>query len=105
MFKTLLELYRRFSTGTYALWYPVVERARINELERKIQASSLNNVQLVELAQQNDSHEYGMTASGLIIVNPPWTLKSEMELALPYLAKQLGLAGQGSYRIKQLKDE
>lgn len=101
----ILQLYQRFATGTYVLWYPVVERPRINELERKIQASNLKNVQLFELAQQADSHEYGMTASGMIVINPPWTLKAAMETALPFLAEQLGMANQGSYRIKQLKDE
>ena len=105
VFETILQLYKRFATGTIALWYPVVERQRINELEQKITASSLQNVQLFELAQQNDSQQPGMTASGMIVVNPPWTLKAEMQLALPMLAEHLGIGTQGSYRIKQLKDE
>lgn len=103
--ETLSQLYKRFATGTYALWYPVVERQRINELESKIADSQLNNVQLFELAQAADSDQYGMNASGMIVVNPPWTLKAEMEQALPYLAQQLGDNEQGSYRIKQLKAE
>ncbi len=102
---TLIQLHRRFATGTYALWYPVVERQRINELEQKIAASQLSNVQLFELGQVADSDQLGMNASGMIVVNPPWTLKAEMEQVLPYLAKQLGMNGQGSYRIKQLKGE
>ena len=103
--ETFMQLYKRFTTGTYALWYPVVDRSRINKLEKKIENSQLKNVQLFELAQLADSQEHGMTASGMIVVNPPWTLKSEMQQALPYLAEHLGLANQGSYRIKQLKDE
>ena len=103
--ETIMQLHRRFATGTYALWYPVVQRQRIDELEQKIVASSLRNVQLFELAQLADSDEQGMTASGMIIVNPPWTLQVEMQQALPFLAEKLGLANQGSYRIKQLKDE
>ena len=105
VFETIMQLYKRFATGTIALWYPVVERQRINELEQKITASSLQNVQLFELAQLNDSQQPGMSASGMIVVNSPWTLKAEMQLALPILADQLGIGGQGSYRIKQLKDE
>jgi len=105
VFDMLIQLYKRFATGSFALWYPVVERSRIDELEHKIQASQLKNVQLFELAQQVDSQEYGMTANGMIVINPPWTLKAEMEQALPYLAKQLGIDDQGSYRIKQLKAE
>lgn len=105
VFTSIMQLYKRFATGTIALWYPVVERQRINELEQKITASSLQNVQLFELAQLNDSQQRGMTASGMIVVNPPWTLKTQMQLALPVLAEQLGIDGQGSFRFKQLKDE
>ncbi len=105
VFEAIMQLYKRFATGTIALWYPVVERQRINELEQKITASSLQNVLLFELAQLNDTQQLGMTASGMIVVNPPWTLQAEMQLALPMLAEQLGIGKQGSYRIKQLKDE
>ncbi|RLA21796.1 MAG: 23S rRNA (adenine(2030)-N(6))-methyltransferase RlmJ, partial [Gammaproteobacteria bacterium] len=62
-------------------------------------------VQLFELAQLKDSQQLGMTASGIIVVNPPWRLQAEMQVALPYLAEQLGIGKQGGYRIKQLKDE
>lgn len=103
--EVIMQLVKRFATGSYALWYPVVDRSRIIKIEQIIQASSLKNVQLFELAQLVDNQEFGMTASGMIVVNPPWTLKAEMQQALPYLAEKLGLANQGSYRIKQLKDE
>jgi len=103
--KTLTAMYQRFATGTYALWYPVVERARIEKMETTIQASSLRNVQLFELGQQQDSPALGMTASGMIVINPPWTLKAEMEILLPYLTKKLGIDQQGNYRIKQLNSE
>jgi len=105
VFELLEQLYKRFATGTYALWYPVVDRARIDNLERMIKASALRNVQLFELAQSADSDLHGMTASGMIVINPPWTLKAEMEEALPYLAKHLGLNKAGSYRVEQLKME
>lgn len=105
VFETILQLYKRFATGTFALWYPVVQRQRIDELEQKILASSLRNVQLFELAQLADNDAQGMTASGMIVVNPPWTLQAEMQQALPFLADKLGMADQGGYRIKQLKDE
>jgi len=82
-----------------------VERQRINELEQQILSSSLQNVQLFELGQLADSQELGMTASGMIVVNPPWTLKAEMQQTLPYLVEHLGLGNQGHYRIEQLKDE
>jgi 23S rRNA (adenine2030-N6)-methyltransferase len=57
------------------------------------------------LGIKTDTHEYGMTASGMIVVNPPWTLAAEMRLALPWLANALGIDGAGLYRIETLAGE
>ena len=100
----LIAMHQRFSTGTYALWYPVVDRRRNQVLERAIQTSGIKNVQLFELGIAPDSSEHGMTASGLIIVNPPWTLMSEMQTILPWLVDILG-NGTGFYRIQTLVEE
>lgn len=100
--ETLLKAHRRFATGVYAIWYPVVERSRIEVLERSIAASGIRRVQLFELGIRSDSRGYGMTACGMLVVNPPWGLRGEMELLLPYLAGVLGEAGEGHYRIREL---
>lgn len=103
--ETLIQMHNRFATGTYALWYPVVERHRNQKLEQAIKTSGLKNVQLFELGIKTDTHEYGMTASGMIVVNPPWTLASEMQQTLPWLAKVLGIEDAGRYRIETLAEE
>ena len=103
--ETLVQMHKRFATGTYALWYPVVERPRNQQLERAIKTSGLKNVQLFELGIKTDTHEHGMTASGMIVVNPPWTLAADMQSVLPWLAEVLGIAGAGSYRIETLVGE
>lgn len=102
---TLIKLHRRFASGVYAVWYPVVERRRINSLERTIEGSGIKNVQLYELGIRADRAESGMTANGMIVVNPPWTLRSEMETVLPYLARTLGEHDEGFYRIRELAGE
>jgi 23S rRNA (adenine2030-N6)-methyltransferase len=98
-------MYQRFATGTYALWYPVVDRRRNKELERALQVSGIKNIQLFELGIQPDSNEHGMTASGMIVINPPWTLYPEMQQVLPWLAGILGNEGTGFYRIQILTGE
>lgn len=103
--ETLSHYYQRFATGTFALWYPVVERRRNQQLERAIQNAGLKNVQLYELGIQADSNGFGMTASGMIVVNPPWTLAADLQNTLPYLAETLGIDAQGHYRITTLVDE
>jgi 23S rRNA (adenine2030-N6)-methyltransferase len=103
--KSLKTMYQRFSTGTYALWYPVVERERIQSLEKSIKNSGIKNCQLFELGIVPDHSRPGMTASGMIVINPPWTLLTEMRTALPWLTAQLGNPGAGFFRIEQLTPE
>ncbi len=102
---TLIAAYKRFATGTYALWYPVVNRSTIEQMERNLINSGINNIQLFELGLSDDSPEKGMTASGMIVINPPWTLYKEMQESLPFLAQTLGENGQGFYRIETLVAE
>ncbi len=103
--ESLLAMHKRFATGTYALWYPVVDRSRNQKMERAIQASGIKNVQLFELGLLADSNLPGMNACGMIIVNPPWTLAAEMKQVLPWLAGVLGINGEGFYRVQALVDE
>ncbi len=102
---TLIQAHKRFATGTYALWYPVVKRQVIDQMERELIASGIKNIQLFELGIQADSTEHGMTSSGMVVINPPWTLQKEMQQSLPFLADNLGENGQGCYRIETLVAE
>jgi 23S rRNA (adenine2030-N6)-methyltransferase len=103
--ETLIQMHKRFATGIYALWYPVVERSRNKQLEKAIKNSGIKNVQLFELGIKTDTHEHGMTASGMIVVNPPWTLAADIQQILPWLADVLGIDGAGLYRIETLVGE
>ena len=47
----------------------------------------------------------GMTGSGMIVINPPYTLKADMEKALPVLSKRLNEGEGGSFIIEQLTKE
>lgn len=100
----IIEMYKRFATGIYALWYPVIDRQRNNALEKALCNSGIKNIHLFELAIAPDNEELGMTASGMMIINPPWTLAADMKTVLPYLANILGGAF-GSYRLQTLVAE
>lgn len=81
--------YKKFSSGVYALWYPVVDRSRLNIMETLLLKSGIKNIQRFELGVARDSEQRGMTASGMIVINPPWTLFDKMSGLLPRLAKHL----------------
>lgn len=101
--ETLQKAYKKFATGVYALWYPVVDRYRINTLLKQFENSAIHNVVQFEMGIAPDG-DNGMTASGMIVINPPWTLMAAAKDALPVMAKQLG-GEKGFYRIKQVTPE
>lgn len=97
--------HRKFAQGIYLLWYPVVERTRIEQMERELQESGIRNIQLSELGIEADTQARGMTSSGIIAINAPWTLKSKMQPALEFLAPKLESTNAGYFRCEQLVDE
>jgi len=86
---TVIRGYKKFSTGTYAVWYPVVERHRVQRLIKQFIQSGIRDIQRYELGVRSDSMSKGMTASGMIIVNPPWKLMTQMKNVLPRLTETL----------------
>lgn len=100
--ETLAQAHRRFATGTYALWYPVVERGRVDDLERALADTGIPRVQRFELSVRPQGQGPGMGTSGMILINPPWTLMEDLRPSLAYLAEALGEAGGGSFRADTL---
>jgi 23S rRNA (adenine2030-N6)-methyltransferase len=103
--EALIQMHKRFATGTFALWYPVIDRSRNQKLEKSISDAGIKNVTLFELGISTDTNSLGMTASGMIVVNPPWTLANDMQSTLPWLADTLVNTGEGYYRVETLAVE
>jgi 23S rRNA (adenine2030-N6)-methyltransferase len=93
--------WERFRTGVYVIWYPVVDRKRIDIMERSLSTSGINNILLLELGVSGDAGA-GMIASGVIVINPPWKLQENMADSLLFLATLLGGKEQGRYRLATL---
>lgn len=103
--KATEEGYKRFATGTYAIWYPVVLRQQTKRIFKGLQASGIRKILKIELAVRPDSDQRGMTASGMAVINPPWTLENQMKAILPYLVKTLVPEGTGSWTVEWITPE
>jgi len=99
------EGYKRFATGVYALWYPVVLRNQIKRMMNDLEATGIRRILQIELAVRPDSDQRGMTASGMIVINPPWKLEQQMATRLPWLHKALVPAGTGHTTLKWVVPE
>lgn len=103
--KAIEEGYKRFATGVYAIWYPVVLRQQSKRIVKGLEATGIRKILQIELAVRPDSEQRGMTASGMIVINPPWQLESQMKKILPYLVNVLVPEGTGSYSVKWITPE
>ncbi|HHT7856305.1 23S rRNA (adenine(2030)-N(6))-methyltransferase RlmJ [Pasteurella multocida] len=99
------EGYKRFATGIYAIWYPVVLRQQTKRILKGLEKTGIRKILQIELAVRPDSDQRGMTASGMIVINPPWTLTQQMQNILPYLTNVLVPEGTGSWTVKWITPE
>jgi len=93
---------KRFATGTYAVWYPIIPRAEAHDLPRRLKTLAnqagkpwLHATLAIGQAEERNvigepERGQGLTASGMFVVNPPHTLKSAMQAALPQMLEVLG---------------
>ncbi|OTA15429.1 ribosomal RNA large subunit methyltransferase J [Xenorhabdus vietnamensis] len=103
--QSIHEGYKRFATGTYALWYPVVLRQQIKRLVKQLEATGIRKILQIELGVRPDSDQRGMTASGMIVINPPWKLEQQMKAALPWLHQVLVPEGTGHATVEWIVPE
>jgi 23S rRNA (adenine2030-N6)-methyltransferase len=99
---------KRFATGTYAVWYPIIPRPEAHELPRRLKTLATQagkpwlhaTLAIGQSEERNVPGEpergQGLTASGMFVINPPHTLKPALQAALPQLLQLLGRGkGQG----------
>ncbi|NLS03080.1 23S rRNA (adenine(2030)-N(6))-methyltransferase RlmJ [Rhizobium sp. P32RR-XVIII] len=101
----LVKAYRRFPGGTYCLWYPLKKAVPIKEFHESLQATDIPKMLCAELSVRSDREITGLTGSGLIIVNPPFTLKDELHALLPALKDHLAQDRFASQRAFWLRGE
>ena len=92
----------RFATGTYAVWYPLIPRPEAHDLPRKLKTLAVRagkswleatlTVKSSKLLHDDEGETIrpGLPASGVFLINPPYTLKAALKDALPQLATILG---------------
>ena len=104
---------KRFATGTYVVWYPVIPRPEAHDLPRKLKTlavksgrSWLNAVLTVKSSKLTTDTEGevirpGLPASGMFVINPPHTLKADLQAALPQMVTLLGQDRNAGFTLDQ----
>jgi len=95
---------KRFATGTYLVWYPVIPRPEAHDLPRRLKTLATQakrpwlhaTLAIGQPPAMAPDQRPGLTASGMFVINPPHTLKAALQAALPPILDRLGRGrGQG----------
>lgn len=81
---------RRFPTGTYLLWYPIKAALPAGSMKEAV-CAAFSDWLCFETLRFPEARARTLNGSGLLILNPPYTLKSQLESLAPYLAQALAL--------------
>lgn len=96
---------KRFPTGTYAVWYPIIPRPEAHDLPRRLKTMAVKagkswlHVTLT-VKSNKTSERGGLPASGMFIISPPFQLKELLKPAMPQLVKLLGQDNNATFSLE-----
>jgi 23S rRNA (adenine2030-N6)-methyltransferase len=98
---TLADALTRFATGTYAVWYPALQRMESRQLPDKLKALAAGSWLHASLSIGAPSPDgFGLRSSGMFVFNPPWTLEPMLRQLMPYLVAALGVDAGARFTLE-----
>lgn len=96
---------KRFPTGTYAIWYPIIPRPEAHDLPKRLKtmANKAGKSWLhatLTVKSNKTSERGGLPASGMFLINPPFNLKDQLKPAMPQLVKLLGQDENATFTLE-----
>jgi len=87
---------QRFATGTFMVWYPLLQKNESITLAGKLKKLAPDWLNATLTVQPPNPDGIGMHGSGVFLVNPPWTLAAVLKETLPWLAEVLKVGADGT---------
>ena len=100
--KALKDAHRRWATGMFAVWYPLMVPAAMRGFERDMQQSGIDRILRLELRVRGPGAATPMPGCGMLVVNPPWKFDAEARALLDWLHQALATGNAGGARVDWL---
>ncbi|KGH31733.1 MULTISPECIES: 23S rRNA (adenine(2030)-N(6))-methyltransferase RlmJ [Comamonas] len=96
---------KRFPTGTYAVWYPIIPRPDAHDLPKRLKTMATKSGKswlhaTLTVKSNKTSERGGLPASGMFLINPPFNLKDQLKPAMPQLVKLLGQDSNAGFTLE-----
>lgn len=101
----LVAAHRRFATGTVILWYPIKDVRAVSAFSREAAARGIPKLLSAELFVETPHADGGLAGTGLLILNPPFTLEAKLATLLPYLTATLARGSGAAGHLAWLAGE
>jgi 23S rRNA (adenine2030-N6)-methyltransferase len=93
---------KRFLSGVYAIWYPIKDVRATKLFLDKIKTIHTGEILNIEFLLFPKDANLGLVGCGMVILNPPWKFKEEMQPLATFLLSILAEKNQGSYHAEWL---
>ena len=97
---SVTEAMTRFPTGTYLIWYPLKDEAAADHFVALAMSGEAVDFLDVRLEVSKPFPGLGLTASGVLILNPPFVLQAELEIIMPSLEDHLADGSGSRFEIR-----
>ena len=91
---------KRFATGTYLIWYPLLQRPEPADMLKQLHGLGVKDWLDVQLVVQTpNANGLGMYGSGMFVINPPWQLPAQLKQTMPMITEKLGLDDAATFNL------
>jgi len=88
----------RWANAVYLIWYPLLAAGRHRLLLERLGQCAPHAMLTSEL--RIDARPFGMSGSGLVVINTPWGFDEKLDAALDPVVHVLDAAGIGSHTLR-----
>jgi 23S rRNA (adenine2030-N6)-methyltransferase len=103
--QALVAAHRKFATGVYALWYPLMEFPAMQAFERSVRATGIRDILQLELSVRDAGWKEGLRGCGMLVAGPPFGFEPAAREMLDWLWRALAQDGEGGHGVRRLAPE
>jgi 23S rRNA (adenine2030-N6)-methyltransferase len=100
----LTAAHRKWPAGTYLLWYPIKDVQEVAAFASGLARLGIAKMLRIEVLVAAPAHDR-LTGTGLVAVNPPWTLADDLANVLPALTSLLARDQHARCRVDWIAGE
>jgi 23S rRNA (adenine2030-N6)-methyltransferase len=93
---------KKFSTGIFAIWYPLKDSKRVDSFIKAMTKLTLPKMINTTFCIYPPDASFKINGCGMLVINAPWKFEEALGSCLPWLWQSLSVNAQGFYKVETL---